>query len=91
MSNLRDNRARANWDRKFTSVTNWIYELPFGTGKRWLNGGSGLANAILGGWSIPGFNALMSGTPFSVSSGYRTAFFNGNSRAVLAPGEIARA
>ena len=85
-NNLRGNRARANWDRKFVSVTNWIYELPFGKGQRWMNNASGVVHAILGGWSIQGFNAMMSGTPFSVSSGVRSAFFSANSRAVLAPG-----
>src|SRR5207249_4001376 len=69
--NLRDNRARANWDRKFVNVTNWIYEFPFGKGHHWMSNRSGLTNALVGGWSIQGFNALMSGTPFSVSSGFR--------------------
>jgi hypothetical protein len=83
---LRGNRARANWDRKFVSVTNWIYELPFGKGHRFLANGGGLVNGILGGWSIQGFNALMSGTPFTVTSGARTGFSSALSRAVLAPG-----
>jgi hypothetical protein len=84
MNNLRDNRAPANWDRKFTSITNWIYELPFGKGHRFMNSNAAL-NTVLGGWSIQGFNALMSGTPFSVSSGFKTSY-GVNSRAVLAPG-----
>jgi hypothetical protein len=88
-SNLRNNRAPANWDRTHVWVTTWIYELPFGKGKKWIGNASPLMNALLGGWSIQGFNAVMSGTPFSISSGARTAFFgsgsgtNGNSRAVL--------
>jgi len=85
MNNLRENRARANWNREFTSVTNWIYELPFGRGRRWMANSTGLINTVFGGWSIQGFNALMSGQPFSVF-GARSAFFTGNSRAVLAPG-----
>jgi hypothetical protein len=89
--NLRDNRARANWDRQFVSTTNWIYELPFGAGRHWMANAPGVVNALLGGWSIQGFNALMSGTPYSVTSGARTAFYGSggtasNSRAVLAPG-----
>src|SRR5262249_28117443 len=56
-------------------VTTWIYELPFGKGKKWMSNASPALNALLGGWSIQGFNALMSGTPFSISSGSRTAFF----------------
>src|SRR5262249_2839111 len=85
-TNLRGNRARANWDLKFVSVTNWIYELPFGKGRKWGANSSALLNSIVGGWSIQGFNALMSGTPFSVSSGVPSAFNGANSRAILAPG-----
>src|SRR5262249_17264665 len=72
--NLRDNRARANWDRKFVSTTNWFYEFPLGKAHRWM-GNSPILNSIFGGWSIQGFNAIMSGTPFSVTSGARTAVF----------------
>jgi hypothetical protein len=88
-NNLRNNRAPANWDRTHVWVTTWIYELPFGRGKTWMNNSSSLVNALLGGWSIQGFNAVMSGSPFSVMSGSRTAFFgsgtttSGNSRAAL--------
>jgi hypothetical protein len=84
--NLRGNRARANWDRKFVSVTNWIYELPFGKGRTFGTDASGLLNHIIGGWSIQGFNALMSGTPFSVTSGVPTSYNGADTRAILAPG-----
>jgi Carboxypeptidase regulatory-like domain len=88
-NNLRRNRGPANWDRTHVWVTTWIYELPFGRGKKWMGNTSSLLNALLGGWSIQGFNAVMSGSPFSVMSGSRTAFFgsgtgtNGISRAAL--------
>jgi hypothetical protein len=88
-NNLRNNRGPANWDRTHVWVTTWIYELPFGKGKKWMSNASPALNALLGGWSIQGFNALMSGTPYSISSGSRTAFFgsgtgtSGNSRAIL--------
>lgn len=41
-------------------------ELPFGTGKRWLNN-SGAANVILGGWAISAIGAYQSGFPIQVS------------------------
>jgi hypothetical protein len=84
--NLRGNRGLASWDRTHVWTTTWVWELPFGKGQRWLNNGSRFADLVLGGWNLQGFNALMSGTPFSVSSGVKTAFFTANSRAVLAPG-----
>jgi hypothetical protein len=43
-----------------------IVELPFGKGKRWLDG-SGVANALLGGWSVSAAGYIQSGFPISVS------------------------
>ncbi|MBZ5654847.1 MAG: carboxypeptidase regulatory-like domain-containing protein [Acidobacteriia bacterium] len=43
------------------------YELPFGHGKAWLNQ-SGLANALLGGWTFNGVYRVQSGIPFQITS-----------------------
>jgi hypothetical protein len=85
-NNLRSNRGRANWDRTHVWTTTWVYELPFGRGHHWLANSSKAVNGVLGGWNVQGFNALFTGTPYSISSGVKTAFFTANSRAVLAPG-----
>ena len=39
-----------------------IYELPFGRGKRWVSGG-GVADVLIGGWSISGIGSYQSGFP----------------------------
>jgi hypothetical protein len=44
-----------------------IYQLPFGTGKRWLSQG-GAAGALLSGWQVSGLFIAYSGNPFSVSA-----------------------
>ena len=83
--NLRLDRARADFDQKHVIILTWIYELPFGTGKRWGSNSPGIVKALLGGWSLQGFNSNMSGEPFSITSGSKTAFYSTatNSRAVL--------
>src|SRR5262249_35950160 len=86
INNLRRDRAAANFDRKHVFITTWIYELPFGQGHKWMGKTSSIVDRVFGGWSIQGFNSMMSGVPFSVSSGVKTANFGSNSRAVLAPG-----
>ena len=48
-------------NRAQTFVQSYVYELPFGTNKRFLN--SGLASWILGGWGVSGILTRMSGTP----------------------------
>jgi len=40
-------------------------------------------NALLGGWSIQGFNTYQSGSVYSITSGVRTMFSGNVSRAVL--------
>lgn len=44
---------------------NWIYELPFGTGRAFFSGSNGFANALVGGWSVNGAFKLQSGTPIN--------------------------
>jgi Carboxypeptidase regulatory-like domain/TonB dependent receptor len=46
---------------------NSIYELPFGSGRKWLNS-SGLLDAIVGGWQVSGTFAWSSGSPISITS-----------------------
>ena len=40
----------------------YVYELPVGRGKRFLNQG-GAANALLGGWQLNGVTTIQSGNP----------------------------
>ena len=47
---------------------------------------NGFANAIVGGWALNGIYTRMTGEPFSVTSGVRTANFSHVSRAdVISP------
>jgi hypothetical protein len=43
------------------------YDLPFGSGRRWMQ--DGLASHIFGGWGIAGFLEYASGTPMNVNPG----------------------
>ena len=47
--------------RRHRSITNGLYELPFGRGKRFLSGSGRLADLALGGWQVSGIFALQSG------------------------------
>ncbi len=61
--------ARTDFDRHQTFVQSWVYDLPFGVGKKWLN--HGLAAKTIGGWQINSIITLMTGTPmtFGASGG----------------------
>ncbi|HEY3131440.1 MAG TPA: TonB-dependent receptor [Acidobacteriota bacterium] len=42
----------------------WIYDLPWGPGRRWLS--SGFAGAILGGWTMSAIQRYSSGAPLNI-------------------------
>jgi hypothetical protein len=45
----------------------YAYELPFGKNKLLFTGVTGVANALVSGWSISGITTFQSGSPFSVT------------------------
>ncbi len=47
---------------------NWIYELPFGRGKRFGNGVNTPVNQFIGGWQLSGLWRWTSGLPFNVQN-----------------------
>jgi len=61
--------ARTQYDRTHTFVQSYIYELPFGKNKRYLQ--QGVASWLAGDWQISGVWAIMSGLPlnFTTSTG----------------------
>jgi Carboxypeptidase regulatory-like domain/TonB dependent receptor len=82
-TNLRLDRGRADFDQTHVATVTWIYELPFGKGRPLMKSAGRLVDALFGGWSLQGFNSVMSGEPFSISSGAKTAQYGANSRAVI--------
>jgi hypothetical protein len=58
------NRGRARYDRPHTFVQSYIYELPFGPNKRWLQ--SGIGRWILGDWQLNGIFSAYSGQPIDI-------------------------
>jgi len=50
------------YDRRHRFLVNYLYDLPFGRGQRWLSKG-GLTNSVVGGWQLAGVTIVQSG-PF---------------------------
>ena len=71
--------GRLVFDQNHRFVFNWIYELPFGPGKSYLNDGA--VAHILGGWQFNGIWSSTSGAPIGISSGDRSGTSSRNARA----------
>ncbi|HKM68304.1 MAG TPA: TonB-dependent receptor [Candidatus Acidoferrum sp.] len=65
------NRAISDYDTTHQINSNWVYELPFGHGKKWGNDWGRAMEAVLGGWSWSGLYRWTSGFPFSIGNGFK--------------------
>ncbi|HEX4748240.1 MAG TPA: carboxypeptidase regulatory-like domain-containing protein [Bryobacteraceae bacterium] len=60
------NYARTDFDRKYTYVQSFVYELPFGVGKKYMTSGWGAK--ALGNWELSGILSAYSGTPLTITA-----------------------
>jgi len=68
MYNRRLDKALSNIDRTHEAKINYVYELPVGKGKRWLN--KGIAAQTIGGWRIGAVQRYASGAPMSLGGAF---------------------
>jgi len=60
------NRASASNNIPHVIQLGYVYELPFGAGKKWAN--SGMSSAVLGGWQINGTFSAYQGRQFTITA-----------------------
>jgi hypothetical protein len=65
---LHQYKTLANLDRPQTVVLSWVYELPFGPGKRFSNTKNPVVGQIVGGWRLAGIQTYESGNIISLST-----------------------
>src|SRR5712691_10218911 len=70
--NWRLDRALSDFNNTHVLLTNMLYELPFGKGKKFAPGVPKWLNHIIGGWSTTGIFTYQSGEPYSITSGSLT-------------------
>ena len=63
-------RAVSDFNNTHQFNANWVWDMPFGHGKRFGGGMGKMANAVVGGWTLSGLWRWSSGYPFTVSSGF---------------------
>jgi hypothetical protein len=72
IKNRKLNYARSDFDRKHVIQSYWVWELPFGKGRKFGTGINPVLDRIAGGWQLAGFLRYQTGRPFTVFSGANT-------------------
>jgi hypothetical protein len=62
-------KGHSDYDVPHRLVFSYLYELPIGRGKRFLNNASGFVNAVVGGWQLNGITTLAMGQFRTVTVG----------------------
>jgi outer membrane receptor protein involved in Fe transport len=58
----------ANFNRTQLFTTNFVYELPFGTGKPFMADKGWISRQVIGGWQVSGIVVAQTGLPFEVTA-----------------------
>jgi outer membrane receptor protein involved in Fe transport len=82
-------RSSTTYDVRHVMTTNAVYQLPFGKGTKFLNGGGPLSHFV-GGWELAGISSARTGLPVNITvSRKAAAMLDGNTsgqRPNLVPG-----
>jgi hypothetical protein len=61
--------SRSSWDTRQVFNFSYVYELPFGKGRKFGRDMSSAADAIVGGWALEGITRLETGPPLNIQLG----------------------
>jgi len=76
-------RAPSDYDLRHQINFNWLYDLPFGHGRRFASDSGKVVDAIIGGWELTGLGRWTSGYPFSVSTYAFATNYEQDSKSIL--------
>lgn len=65
-NDLARSKSVSDTDRTHVASANFIYELPFGPGRRWLS--RGWLSQVIGGWQLSGIGSLATGLPVVITA-----------------------
>ncbi|HET9131194.1 MAG TPA: hypothetical protein VFO86_09615, partial [Terriglobia bacterium] len=58
-----DNYSVSDFDTRHSINANFVFQLPFGKGKKWMSGANYLSDTFLGGWQLSGIFRYNTGLP----------------------------
>jgi hypothetical protein len=65
--NLASEKGQGSYNQPLNNTTSFVYEVPFGKGRKYGSSTNGFADAILGGWRLNGIHIAQSGQPVNIS------------------------
>jgi hypothetical protein len=68
-TNLKGERSLSSQDIPQRLVISYVLDLPFGHGKKFLAGATGVTDKVVGGWGIDGVTTFQRGFPLKISYG----------------------
>ena len=77
-NNLKGERSLSSQDVSQRLVISYVLDLPFGHGKRFASGYSGVANKLVSGWGLNGVTTFQKGFPLKISYAGETALEGAN-------------
>jgi hypothetical protein len=72
-NNLKAEKSISSQDVSQRLVISYVYDLPFGRGKRYMSDVSGVASKIVSGWGVDGVTTFQKGFPLPITYGASTA------------------
>lgn len=72
---LGERRGPSDFDVRHRFVASYVYELPFGRGRQYLNDGA--LSHLVGGWRVSGVTNIRSGRPFTLRAGNNDSILGG--------------
>jgi hypothetical protein len=83
--NRRLEKSVGRYDQTHNAKAGYVWELPFGVGRRWLT--TGIVSKVIGGWRLAGVHYYTSGSPLELTNNNSYNIFNGRSNATVTTNE----
>jgi hypothetical protein len=64
--NLASERGYTGYDQRWNNTSTFVYELPFGKGRKFMSNANWLVEGLLGGWRLNGINTMNAGLPYNI-------------------------
>jgi hypothetical protein len=84
--NLSAEKALSSFDSRQRVTVSYVYDLPFGKGKKFLPGVHGLSDRLVSGWGINGLTTFQKGFPLGITATPNTTGLNTGLRPNVAAG-----